>query len=408
MQIYIESITHNHIKYQRLKTNNLILPLIVLSPIFNSLIKSLNLLNEPNYDSRVTLDYEEELTRVFCSTLNSTLGFKFCQVGNSTDCIFSFRQSSYNTLMSALNTIEGESLSDEFSKNLLNEIEENTLKLDFPMKNYFKDKLGNNDYVAFSHVLDLRNNYNKYIYSNLLFKLLMNGKGDVNHPIPCFYNFYIKKFEFIEPIDNIIDFNNVVYPLDLAVNSNNKEFLIWLLRNGANKFEDKRNSTSLAITKFVTYLLKNCGKDGFRLAFNLLDQNEEDYKWLFKVAHSPSATSWIGDEYISSDGESILLEAYKNALYSNDIESLRELMKRHRYWLMKVLQHKNIYYPKTYVNDTPPNLTEQMISYIKENIAVYIDGYKNYDPHEHGIWGYNAVTGRPITFEQLKDIDSQR
>lgn len=403
MKIYIESNVMpwgNKIeKKYRLKTDCIQMPLISISGLFSGFVKKFNLIDEPNYAGNVKLDEEKELTTLFCDMLNAEIEEKYFTIGSADECVYSYVQAQYNTRNRIEELLKKEvSQSDETSTRLEKEINELKSSLDYPISDIFDHK--SNGYKAIEEIKKIERKHRLYIYSKYVDYLLENKMIECNHPLPLIFNSTIETIgiNYSYYGNNFVD----LYPINLAIESENLMLLKKIINYGGYKFSYNDHCSVNRITTIILFILKySKTEEDISYIYKFFDLYPKDYEWIFKTNVSQSLYG-PNAEYISGDGNSILIEAYKAALRINSISALRTLLSKQRHWLMKrLLQCADICNPKTYVNEEDFVLNEEMMSFIKEHIGRHLHRYRDYDPHEHGIWGYDARTGRPIKESDL-------
>ena len=400
MNIYIESKEISQGRKYRLKTDNINMPLICISGLFWKYIKIFNLNHEPNFVGNLELDPEVELSNRFCSVMNSELGENFFSVGCSEECHFPYLQARYNTKLKVEEELnKNVKLKDEQSERMAEEIERLKNDLDYPISDIFNQN--SEGYKAINRIKSLQRKKDFYFYSKYIIYLMEQKRISSNHPLPLLFNKTIEEIG----IDNYSSDGHEyvdLYPIDLALKSDNFQLLKTIIYNGGVKFSYNSHRYWNRLTDLILFILKNSkSEDDMSLVYSIFDLYPKDYEWIFKV-NSSNPTYGPTRDNISSDGHMILREAYKTSLRINSTTALSTLLTKQRHWLMKTLQGLNIYAPKTIANEEDIKLSEEMIMFIKENIGKHLSEYKDYDPHEHGIWGYDAFSGAPIMYSDLK------
>lgn len=231
-------------------------------------------------------------------------------------------------------------------------------------------------------------------YMQIVILLLDMGLIDSNDPIPLIFNIEIEDL-FYFPFGNEIFYTP--YPLELAWTIRDFDSIQKVIENGGFKYFPKSHSLRNKFTNLLVFILKNSKTSKhISLIYELLERDQEAFNDIF------------GEGLGMAGGREILLEAYKACLRINSIESIKKLLSFQRYNLMKCLQGKDVFSPQNTHIPEQFNLTSEVKQFIEHNIERELHKYRDYDPKEHGLWGYNAVTGAPIYEWQMRDIDSQR
>lgn len=148
--------------------------------------------------------------------------------------------------------------------------------------------------------------------------------------------------------------------------------------------------------------------DDLNLAISFYDKNKDDIDKSIRphiVNHSSGGTTW---DNINGTGRNFLWAWYDSSLRLVNINALKALVEKCPQ-IFKVLGTHNPFtgeYIESLRNITPmETMDAELKDYIIQHILPNITGF-NYS--DNGIWGYNAVTGTPIRYSQLRDVDSQK
>lgn len=385
MKVFIESVDRGVAKCYRLLTDSAQVSPACLTNSFNNYIRLFHLNVDPNYSTNCILTPEVEMAKVFCDVVNYEFGRDFLSVGNRNECYCSFNQAIY-TLRKQLEDLvmrEIPSISSILS-------DEKILFSIISKGSEILNPLDEIDRKKSKEIEEKIRSRKQEIYAQIIKILLKEDIIDPNQPIPLLFNTKIEDMGIYYSYygDNYVD----AFPLNLAYNIRDVEYIQFIVDQGAYKFVGHPSCTRNKLTDVFVFILKNSRTDKhISLIYDLFERDKE-----------------VSTDLSMAGGREVLLEAYKACLRINSIESIKRLLSFQRYNLMKCLQGRDVFSPQTTHIPEQFNLSPEVHKFIELNIASDLRNYRDYDPKEHGIWGYNAVTGDPIYEWQMRDIDSQK
>jgi hypothetical protein len=214
-------------------------------------------------------------------------------------------------------------------------------------------------------------------------------------------------------------------PINLALGGNNYELLNYSLRSGVYNFATLIESYPINDNECVSFVVVHsfCEISSFIVCS---ERESLTYYKKFRARHfslyedmmklranmqtEPGFLLPKGNAILNSDTEFFLINEYKASVLTNDMDNLKYLIYRYRDQLVEKLRYCQNRYIASYEEEETPscvhsstiNLLDYLLKLVKEKIRDDCEIAKNRP------WGYNAVTGAPISHAQLKDIDSQR
>ena len=320
--------------------------------------------------------FELELTLAFCKLANNFIAKEIFIPGDLTTCTISYYFKR-----------------KEFCKYIF--------PTGIPREIFFKSRDNYNEIVNSSYLLDKEYRElqpNLESYGCFIKFLLEKGLLDVNGYVPLITNddlpLMMGGHNWAKPS---LFIKEDLYLLDFA--ENNPRLFLRLLQQGATKitYEQSCCFPRSNISNIIEKLFKVCiTKDEYFSIKSFIKIKQEYLK-----------------EYYNSTGDYLLLLCeYQCLIRLNDIFLFKSFCNKYLDTIANFLSVRNPFtgeVPKD--TDSVNHISEIMVKYITENILPAIERSINLqrnNKYNNGIWGYNSITGTPITEGQLKDIDSQK
>lgn len=316
---------------------------------------------------------ESELTLAFCRLANNFL---------STQC---FIPGDQNTC-----TIEYHNKRERFCR----EIFPNGIPREIFFKNRDNyDEILNSSYLIEKEYRDLQPGRDTYLC--FINYLVERGLIDVNSYLPLINNYDLPSMmgghSWANPSSFIKD---DLYLLDFA--ENDTAFFLRLLQKGATKitYEQSCCFPRSNISNIIEKLFKVCKTtEEYFVIKSFIDLKKEYLK-----------------EYYTSNGNNLLLLCeYQCLIRLNDVDLFKSFCNKFLNLIISSLCVRNPFTGDvSRSTDSVNHLSEIIVKYISEIIVPLIKEEQNSQRNNNGVWGYNAITGAPITHGQLRDIDSQK
>lgn len=407
--------------FYRLHTNTEHIPLALASAPFERLLYQFHLKrNDGIYGYKDSEDQtEHELTYAFCKLANIELGTPILSEGDTTTCKYDFLTCLVNVLRQSLSCIQALP-DDEFIINMSKDIKDSINSFKYSISDILKDRpkdiINGSINYAFHDFERIKAKYKRISLHRLSLYIEYLLKHDYISPnslVPALNRPELTARGIIKCDLNDLDSNllycpislDELYPLNLALEGCNFELLKLAIQKKATAFHCP-NSTRNHIADLIIFYLQNC-KDAadFYYLKKLADSFINDINQIFEI-HSSRDSFGVSADFISSEGKDILKEAYVTSLRLNSLILLKSIFTLHRRWLLELLINQDIYSP--FHCDNIGTLSDEITKYINDVLKPAINTWIKDHQRDSGIWGYNAITGVPITQGQLGDIDSQR